>query len=336
MSESLEHEHFIGFNTIPNGTLFHPNGVNYIFSNGGNLVIGDLLNAHSQEFLRRHDDYITCVALSNDGKLIATGQRGENADIFIWDFETRRVLYKFEEHDKMVQALAFSTDGKLLASVGGPEDGNLIVWDMSNGCIVSSAARISPGTCCASFGGFIKDIKRRDTDHYLLCTAGSDGLVLWDLDPYSGEMFPLKLTGEARATITRAITAVAFSQDNELLYGATTSGDYVIASMKSHKIAQAVSATRMGLNAIAALDHGGVAIGCGDATVKLFAANGDFRAHVQLDGSVVGLSLSPDRLEVRILVCLCSLIDGLILIRFWPVLRLVPWLALIYPLCSTF
>ncbi len=54
-------------------------------------------------------------------------------------------------------------------------------------------------------------------------------------------LFPSPLPGEARATINRAITAIAFSTDREHLYGATTSGDYVIASLRSHKIVQAVS-----------------------------------------------------------------------------------------------
>jgi hypothetical protein len=35
-----------------------------------------------------------------------------------------------------------------------------------------------------------------------------------------------------RATIARTVTAVAFSEDRELLYGATTSGDFVIAILK--------------------------------------------------------------------------------------------------------
>jgi WD40 repeat protein len=133
MAESVEMEHFIGFNSILNGAIFHPNGQKYVFSNGANLIIGDLIDTHSQEFLRNHDDSVTCVALSPSGRLIASGQKGDNADVYVWDYNSRKAIYKFEEHDNMVQGVAFSDDEKILASIGGPEDGNLIVWDMSNG-----------------------------------------------------------------------------------------------------------------------------------------------------------------------------------------------------------
>lgn len=49
---NLELDHFIGLNVIPNGVLFHPNGDNFLFAAGGNVVIGDLINPHSQTFLK--------------------------------------------------------------------------------------------------------------------------------------------------------------------------------------------------------------------------------------------------------------------------------------------
>ena len=267
MAESVEFEHFIGINTIPSSTHFHPNGQKYIFSSGASLVIGDLIDPHAQEFLRRHDDAITCTALSRSGQLIASGQKGENADVFIWDYATQKVMHRFEEHDFGIQSIAFSEDEKLFASIGNEEDGKLIVWDLSNGCILASS-KIALGTVTVRFAGFVKDIKRRNTSHYLLCTAGLDGVVLWDLDPYSGDFLPLKLVGEARATITRHVTDVAFSDDREYLYGATTSGDFIVGNVRSNKIVQAIQATKMQLNAILYHENG-VVIGCGDASIKL-------------------------------------------------------------------
>jgi len=262
------------------------------------------MDGHAQEFLRQHDDMITCIAVSPSGRYIASGQKGENSDIYIWDYESRKVIYKLQEHDFSVQDIAFSEDEMVFASIGHQDDGNLIVWDMSNGCIIASASKIAQGTLCLSFAGFVKDIKRRSTSHYQLCTAGSDGIVMWDLDPRSGDLLHLKLTGEARATITRIVTAVSFSDDRETLYGATTSGDFVIGSIRVNKIAQVVQATKMRLNAI--LYHeGGVVIGCGDGTVKIYGHGGDFRGEMPLDGPVVSLSASPDRRE-----CLATTATG--------------------------
>lgn len=298
MAQAVEFEHFIGINTISKCTHFHPNGQKYIFSSGASIVIGDLIDAHTQEFLRRHDDAVSSVAVSLSGRLVASGQKGENADVFIWDYESKSVIHRFEEHDVGIQDIAFSEDEKLVATIGVEEDGKLIIWDLSNGCIVASHGKLTLGTTFVCFAGFVKDIKRRNTNHYLLCSAGADGIVLWDLDPFSGDLLPLKLTGEARATITRHVTAVSFSDDREFLYGATTSGDFIVGSVRSNKIVQVIQATKMQLHAIV-YHSGGVVIGCGDASIKLYTLAGEFQGQLKLDGPVISLSASPDRLEVQ-------------------------------------
>jgi len=295
---SLEFDHFIGLNTIPQGALFLPDGQKYIFSSGANVVIGDLLDPHSQEFLRGHDDIVTCIAVSSQGRFIASGQRGENADIVVWDCQTMQEVYRFEEHDHMIQSLAFSHDEKMLASIGSTEDGNLILWDMSNGCIISSSHKLPADTVYVGFAGFIKDIKRRDTNHYQLCTAGKDGVLIWDIDPYQGDILSFKLQGDARGTISRVITSLAYSPDYEYLYGATTSGDFIIGQFKTQRILRSIQATRMALHAIL-VQNNTIVIGCGDKTIKLYNLNGDFLTQVELDGGVIGLSLSPDQLEVE-------------------------------------
>lgn len=297
---SLDFEHFIGLNAIPQGALFHPDGQKYIFSSGALVVIGDLTDPHSQEFLRGHDDMVTVLKVSRSGNLIASGQRGSHSDVIVWDYATRRKIYKFEEHDHMIQDLAFSDDGKILASIGNSDDGNLIFWDTSNGCIISSAARLPPGTTCITFAGFIRDIKRRDTSHYQLITGGRDGVIsVWDVDPVSGEMTNTRIvTDNARAMLTRHVTSFAVSDDREYLYAGTTSGDYLIISLRTQRITRSVTATRMAVhNLVSTRDT--VILGCGDKGVKVYQSNGDFIRQVDLDGGVVGLSLSSDQLEVR-------------------------------------
>jgi WD40 repeat protein len=293
---SLEFDHFIGLNSLFQGAIFHPDGIKYIFTAGANVVVGDLIDPHLQHFLRGHDDAVTSVALSSRGRLIASGQRGERSDVLVWDYESRQQLYRFEEHDGQIISLAFSDDEKILASLGA--DGNMILWDMSNGCIIVSTSKLPQGTCVAAFAGFIRDIKRRDTSHYQLCTAGEDGVTIWDIDPYNGEMVPFKLQGDVRATLTRHVTALSFSDDREYLFAATTSGDYLIANFKSQRILKSVQATKMALHTI--MTHGDrIVIGCGDKTIKIYGPNGEYLNEVKLDGAIVGLTMSPDKLEVR-------------------------------------
>jgi WD40 repeat protein len=46
------------------------------------------------------------------------GQVGDNSDVVIWDYETKRAIFRLSEHDYSVTHLAFSHDDKLLISTG--------------------------------------------------------------------------------------------------------------------------------------------------------------------------------------------------------------------------
>lgn len=302
MSVELEIDHKIGHSSSPNCLHYHPNGENYVFCSGWNVGIGNLTDSHSQEFMRGHDDRVTCVTLSPSGGLIASGQCGENSDILVWSFEDKKILYSFEEHDYGVKYLAFSHDEKLLVSIGDPDDGKLIIWDLSNGCIVAASPRLSGETTCVSFGGFVKDIKRRNTDLYQLCTGGSDGLCLWQLDPYSGELRGAKVVGDARGTVNRYVNDVTFSESEEYIYATTSSGDYIVASVKACHIIQVVPAAKKGLIPVVSY-RDGLLVGGGDGTLKFFNGDNEVQAETTLDGPVVSLSKSVDSLEVQFMYC---------------------------------
>lgn len=76
------------------------------------------------------------VALSNDGKYLATGgylieEKDETAYgvIRLYDYKSRKLIKAFRGHKNVVHGLSFSPDGKFLASAGG--DGKIIVWNIS-------------------------------------------------------------------------------------------------------------------------------------------------------------------------------------------------------------
>jgi cilia- and flagella-associated protein 52 len=296
---ALDFEHFIGLNPIKGGALFHPNGQHYLSAAGGNVVISDLMDSNKQEFLRGHDDNITALTVSKNGTFVASGQGGTDSNVIVWDFETRKILYTIEEHDYAIQSLAFSDDEKILATLGSSEDHKMVLWDMSTGAIIAFTNKVPSGSLCCSFGGHVRDIKRRDTNNYLLCSGGKEGLMMWDLDPYQGELMPFRLAGDARATMVRIVTDVCFSIDKEYVYASTTTGDFLIASMKHNRIIQTVQATKLGLDAIVAAPVG-IIVGCGDKTVKVFDNTFEFQGEIVFDGIVDGLSMSPDSMEILV------------------------------------
>jgi WD40 repeat protein len=73
-------------------------------------------------------DYgLTTLALSPDGRILASGSGFEDPAIRIWDAATGRQLHKLEGHTVYVSRLAFTRDGRQLISASG--DQTIRVWD---------------------------------------------------------------------------------------------------------------------------------------------------------------------------------------------------------------
>jgi WD40 repeat protein len=70
---------------------------------------------------------IAGLALSPDGRILATGQHGENA-IRLWETASGQQWRRLDGHGGAVLALAFSSDGATLVS--GSEDWTALVWDL--------------------------------------------------------------------------------------------------------------------------------------------------------------------------------------------------------------
>ena len=81
--------------------------------------------------------------MSNSGRLLASGQQGRNADVIVWNCETGKQVFRFEDHNAAVTRLAFSPDDRLLASAGdAKQDGYVMFWDMSTANIVAKAKQV--------------------------------------------------------------------------------------------------------------------------------------------------------------------------------------------------
>jgi len=288
-------EHAIGYTGwLKRSLYYHPNQRDCIYVAGGCIVICDMADPHNQVFLRGHDAAISCLVLSSSGRFIASGQVGTNADVIVWDFESRSLLYRFNVHDHGVADLAFSEDERLLATVGDVVDKQIFVWDMSNGMVVANKYASPDPTDHISFGGHEKDIKRRATQNYVLVAAGANSLRRWILDPYTGD---LASEGMNMGAQVRDYTDIAFSPDGDFLYAASTTGDFICIQVRSLIMRNILSVCSGGVRSLCCLPNGAVVAGGGDGSITLFSGKGDALVddrRVYVAGAVNSISCSAD------------------------------------------
>jgi energy-coupling factor transporter ATP-binding protein EcfA2 len=155
------------------------------------------------------DGEILSIAISSDGKKVATGTR--NGKTILWDRSNgyrKEVL--IEENKNQIYAISFSKSGNLLAS--GNLQGYLKVWDMRDKKLIYNIRAHSAR---------IADIKFSSDDR-LLALAGFDNICsLWDASNLNVQ--PIKLKTDSWVMCT------AFSSNNDkLVTGASRENRVVI------------------------------------------------------------------------------------------------------------
>ncbi|GBG29146.1 Guanine nucleotide-binding protein subunit beta-1 [Hondaea fermentalgiana] len=320
---SFELEHAIGYSCTEQPSLhIHPRTNEFVYASGSSVVSRDFDDPHQQSFLRGHDASLACLALSRRGTFVASGDVSSASDIVVWDYAERRPLWRFSEHDGGVRILSFSHDERLLLSIGR-EDRRMAIWDLKTGMLVASTdlpkgiGRVD----CANWGGFAKDVKRRDTGNYQFATAG-DVLTLWALDPFVGEL--VLQVADSRRNIRQHL-CVAFAHvpdscgregyEDEWLLTGTASGDFMAFLVKPNKTSKfaaatatfAVSTSACGGGVVSLItdpvDETNVLIGGGDGTVARFVYQVSNSTWVDeegasLRGAVHGLAYSATGTEM--------------------------------------
>ncbi|PWI64386.1 hypothetical protein PCL_10524 [Purpureocillium lilacinum] len=153
--------------------------------------------------LEGHDELVTSVAFSTDGKLLASASFDRT--VKVWDAATGDIVRTLEAHSYHVRSVAFSPDGKLLASAS--DDRTLKVWDAATGEVQQTLEGHRKSVKSVAFS----------PDGKLLASASSDGIVkVWNA-----------ATGDIVRTLQAQsyhVRSVAFSPDGKLLASASYGG----------------------------------------------------------------------------------------------------------------
>ncbi len=205
------------------------------------IKVWDLETGQQLMTLRGHEDVIYSLAISTDGRHIASGSNDKT--IKLWDAQTGAELMTLRGHRAPIWALAFSPDGKQIVS--GSDDG-MKLWDVQTGAEAVTFRGPREGILSVSFspdgkriisghwppntiriwnaatGAELLTLRGHETQVYSvtfgpdgkrMASGGLDGKVkVWDAS--TGKEL---MTVSQHSGYNRSIYTLAFSPDGELI-----------------------------------------------------------------------------------------------------------------------
>jgi len=269
--------------------------------------------------LKGHQDWVSALAMSADGQILASGSLDKT--VKLWHLETGDLIHTFSDHQQGVLCLSLSPNGKWLAS--GGFDQTIKVWKLETGELCHTLTGhngsvrslvIMPDNQTLISGSFDQTIKLWQLDQgefvqdlvqdagrlsaialspdgKTLASGGGDGIIdLWHFQPFDLEF---SLTDNLSS-----INSLALSPDGHRLAAACTDGTLKVWQLDSGERVESWQCPCAPAMSIIFSDNGQSAIAAhADGTIKIWWLGIDEPLLV-LDnndaGSVVSLALSPD------------------------------------------
>ena len=146
--------------------------------------------------LEGHSGLVTAVAISSDGKIIASGS--SDTTIKLWNLQTGELLHTLKGHTNQVSSLAISYNGQIIAS--GSSDKTIKLWNIKTGELLNTLEGHSDGVTALAIRPYGQ----------IIASGSSDKTIkLWDLQ-----------TGELLHTLeghSDGVTSLAISQNRKFI-----------------------------------------------------------------------------------------------------------------------
>lgn len=212
--------------------------------------------------LNGHQEYLTAIAISADGKHLASGSLDGSA--VIWDVSSSNPLLQLDGHTDAIEELTFSPDGKWLITAG--DDATMKIWDVVTGDLLHDYT---------DFSGAVGGVTFSPDGTQLAFSDGSVHIWQFSLGSVEGE------TGIVNREIFSIPGALSdsFSPNGRIIAGPS-------GSATSGNVIKLWDATN-GRELITLAGHTGWVMGLA------FSPDGNSLASTSLDGTVKVWSLLP-------------------------------------------
>ena len=243
-------------------------------------------------FVGQHSDDITALAVSADGTLVATGERGPHPVIYVWDADTLQVKRAFKGHTKGVAQLAFSADGRRLVSVGSDNDHTVMVHCLDTKLCLGRQkgdCRAILGVACAPPAATAAAGDTTTTTSPAFITVGVRHAYFWYLSPRGLRRRRALLGARGRQ---QTLYSAAFLPDGRAVVG-TRDGNLYVWSGQDRKLTSIVRAHDGPVYCVFVDADGAVHSGGGDCAAKVWSSNLDSAQAAALGAAVRSIAARP-------------------------------------------
>jgi len=246
-----------------NGLVFSEDGARLFAASGQPGVSGEIRQWNVGDgklvrVLEGHKDALYAVALSPDGRILASG--GYDQKIKLWNLETAKEIRTLSGHNGCVNRLSFRPDGKILASASA--DRTVKLWDVASGERRETLSQSFKELYAADFS---PDGKR-------LVAGGADNRIrVWQISETAAETNPLLHSLFAHEGV---ILNLVFSADGKTLLSSADDKTIKLWDADQMKERSLLEKQPDWAPALAFMENGTIAVGRLDGSVGVYDVTG--------------------------------------------------------------